>query len=77
MDDIISRQAAMCDLISGSDAICAILDLYPDRPVIDFCGARRKWAEKYKPYIEAEKAIRRLPSAQPELIEKSSIYQRI
>ena len=29
---------------------------------------RKQWEKKYKPYIEAEKALEQLPSAQPEII---------
>ncbi len=54
MDDLISRQAAI-ELIHS---------LYPSAPIMPM--NRKQWKKKYKPYIEAEKALEMLPSAQPE-----------
>lgn len=55
-DDVISRQAAI-ELIHS---------LYPSAPILQM--NRKRWEEKYKSYIEAEKALEMLPSAQPEII---------
>ena len=54
MDDPISRQAA----------IGIIQSLYPGIPRVPWL--RKDWQKRYEPYINAEKAIRTLPSAQPE-----------
>ena len=54
MDDLISRQAAI-ELIHS---------LYPSAPIMRM--NRKRWKKKYKPYIEAEKALEMLPSAEPE-----------
>ena len=54
MDDMISRKAA----------IGLIRSLYPSAPIMR--RNRERWEEKYKPYIEAEKALEQLPSAEPE-----------
>lgn len=56
MDSLISRQAAI-ELIHS---------LYPSAPIMPM--NRKRWKKKYKPYIEAEKALEMLPSAQPEII---------
>ena len=56
----------MSDLISRQAAIELIHTLYPSAPFIRM--NRKRWEEKYKPYIECEKALERLPSAQPEII---------
>lgn len=52
------------DLISRKAAIELIHSLYPSAPIMR--RNRERWEEKYKPYIEVEKALERLPSAQPE-----------
>lgn len=54
----------MSDLISRQEALIAIMDLYPGMPRVPWL--RKKWTRRYEPYIDAEKAIRRLPSAEPE-----------
>lgn len=54
------------DLISRVDALASIKNLYPDMPIVDILGARRKWLEKYAPYFECENAIERLPSVKPQ-----------
>ncbi|MBR3001541.1 MAG: hypothetical protein IKF39_11135 [Oscillospiraceae bacterium] len=54
----------MSDLISRQEALIAIMDLYPGMPRVPWL--RKKWARRYEPYIDAENAIRRLPSAEPE-----------
>lgn len=54
MDDLISKQAA----------IKLIHSLYPSAPIMRI--NRKRWKEKYKPYIEAEKALEQLLPAQPE-----------
>lgn len=53
------------DLISRVDALASIKILYPDMPIVDILGARRKWLEKYAPYFECENAIEQLPSVKP------------
>lgn len=52
MDDLINRQAA----------IEFIHTLYPSAPIMRI--NRKRWEKKYKPYIEVEKALEQLPSAQ-------------
>ena len=54
----------MEDLISRQGAIELIHSLYPSAPIMRM--NRERWEKKYKPYIEAEKALEMLPSAQPE-----------
>lgn len=54
-DDAISRQAVLE----------SIKNLYPDMPVMDIMGARRKWLEKYAPYFECENAVEHLPPVNP------------
>ena len=54
------------DLISRRVAIELIHSLYPSAPIMRI--NRKRWEEKYKPYIETEKALEQLPSAQPEII---------
>lgn len=51
----------MNDLISRQAVIESIKNLYPDMPVMNIMGARRKWLEKYAPYFECEKAVEHLP----------------
>ena len=53
MDDLISRQVVI-GLIRG---------MYPSPPI--FPSNRRKWEEKYEPFIRVEREISNLPSAQP------------
>lgn len=54
----------MQDLISRQQAIELIHTLYPSAPIMQM--NRKRWEKKYKPYIEAEKALEKLPSVQPE-----------
>ena len=54
----------MNDLISRQTALEIIRNLYPSEPFMPM--NRKRWKEKYKPYIECEKALERLPSAQAE-----------
>lgn len=54
----------MNDLISRKAAIELIHSLYPSAPFMRRIRERRE--EKYKPFIETEKALELLPSAQPE-----------
>lgn len=54
----------MQDLISRQAAIELIHSLYPSAPIMRI--NRKRWEKKYKPYIEAEKALEQLPSAQPD-----------
>ena len=65
MDDLISRQVAI-ELIHS---------LYPSAPIMRI--NRKRWEKKYKPYIEAEKALEQLPSAQPEKQCDSCHYKHI
>ena len=58
MDDLISRQAAI-ELIHS---------LYPSAPIMRM--NRKQWEKKYKPYIEAEKALEMLPSAQSKITKE-------
>ena len=54
----------MSDLISRHTVIELIHSLYPSAPIMRI--NRKRWEKKYKPYIEAEKALEMLPSAQQE-----------
>ena len=54
------------DCISREQALVAIRNLYPSIPRVDFNGSLRKWADKYKPYIECDDAIKQLPSLTPQ-----------
>ena len=54
-DDYISRQTVLKN----------IKNLYPDMPVVDLMGSRRKWLEKYAPYFECENVIEHLPPVTP------------
>ena len=53
------------DTISRKTALESIRNLYPDIPVMDIMGARRKWLEKYAPYFECENVIEHLPPVNP------------
>ena len=55
-DDMISRQAVLR----------IIQSLYPGMPRVPWL--RKDWQERYEPYINTEKAIKTLPSVQPEII---------
>lgn len=52
----------MSDLISRRAALEIIHTLYPSAPIMRM--NRKRWEKKYKPYIECEKALKWLPSAQ-------------
>ena len=54
----------MSDLISRQAAIELIRTLYPSAPIMRM--NRKRWEEKYEPYIEAEKALEKLPSVHPD-----------
>ena len=54
----------MSDLISRQAAIGIIQSLYPGIPRVPWL--RKHWQKRYEPYINAEKMIRTLPSAQSE-----------
>lgn len=56
----------MSDMIDRWAAIGLIHSLYPSAPIMRI--NRKRWKEKYKPYIEIEKALKQLPSAQPDII---------
>ena len=56
----------MQDLISRQAAVELIHTLYPSAPIMR--RNRERWEERYKPYIEAEKALEQLPSAEPKII---------
>lgn len=53
----------MSDLIDRQAAIEIMQSLYPGMPRVPWL--RKDWQKRYEPYINAEKAIRALPSAQP------------
>lgn len=53
------------DLIERQAAIELVHSLYPSAPIMK--RNREWWEEKYKPFIETEKALEKLPSAQPDL----------
>ena len=55
------------DTISRQAAIELIHSLYPSAPFMRI--NRKRWEKKYKPYIEVEKALEQLPSAQIELTD--------
>lgn len=57
----------MSDLIDRQAAIAIIRSLYPSMPIMP--KNREWWEEKYEPFIETEKALKLLPSAQPETCE--------
>lgn len=52
----------MDDLISRIAALVIIRSLYPSKPFME--RNQERWRERYKHYIEAEEALKRLPSAQ-------------
>lgn len=54
------------DAISRQAVLASIKNLYPDMPIVDIFGARRKWLEKYAPYFECENAVEQLPSVNPQ-----------
>ena len=54
------------DCISRAEALGAIRNLYPGMPRVDFSGSLRKWVDKYKPYIECDDAIKKLPPVTPQ-----------
>lgn len=63
----------MSNLINRNDALKIIQSMYPGIPRVPWL--RKDWQERYEPYIRAEKAIRDLPSAQPEIVRcKDCIY---
>ena len=53
------------EYISRQAVLASIKNLYPDMPIADIFGARRKWLEKYAPYFECENAVEQLPSVNP------------
>ena len=54
----------MSDLINRQMALEIIQSLYPGMPRVPWL--RKNWQKRYEPYINTEKAIRALSSAQPE-----------
>lgn len=54
------------EAISRQAVLASIKNLYPDMPIMDIMGARRKWLEKYAPYFECENAIEQLPFVKPQ-----------
>ena len=56
----------MSDLIERQVVIGIVQSLYPGIPRVPWL--RKDWQERYEPYINAEKAIRTLPTAQPEIV---------
>lgn len=63
------------DLINRQVAIELIHSLYPSAPIMRI--NRKRWEKKYKPYIEAEKALEQLPSADPEPSQLAKDIARI
>jgi len=59
------------DCISREDAIANILVLFPDMPVVDIMGARRKWAEKYAQYNDCIQILREMPPVTPKPNDKA------
>lgn len=63
------RANGIDELISKREALASIKALYSNMmPVIDYFGARRKWLEKNKPYLECENAIMTLQPVKPETV---------
>ena len=56
----------MSDLIDRRAALGIIQSVYPGMPRVPWL--RKNWKKRYEPYINEEKVIRTLPSAQPEII---------
>lgn len=56
----------MSDLISREAVIELIRSSYPSAPIMRM--NKERWEKKYKPYIETEKAVEMLPSAETEII---------
>lgn len=56
----------MDDLISRQYVIGLIRSMYPSSPILP--SNRRKWEEKYEPFIRVEREISNLPSAQQEIV---------
>lgn len=54
------------DLIDRQAAIEIIQSMYPGMPRVPWM--RKDWQERYEPYIRTEKAIKELPSVQPEIV---------
>lgn len=54
------------DTISRQAVLESIKNLYPDMPIVDIMGARRKWLDKYAPYFECENAVEHLPPVNPQ-----------
>ena len=63
------------DLINRQVAIELIHSLYPSAPIMRM--NRKRWEKKYKPYIEAEKALEQLPSTDPEPSQLAKDIARI
>lgn len=61
----------MSDLISREAVIELIRSLYPSAPIMRM--NRKRWKKKYEPYIEVEKAIEMLSSAEPKTPSNGSI----
>ena len=53
----------MSDYIDRQAALASIKALFPDMPKIDFMDNRSRWREVYSQYLNAEEAIRQVPSA--------------
>lgn len=65
----------MDDLISREYVIGLIRSMYPSSPILP--SNRRKWEEKYEPFIRVEREISNLPSAQPERKKGKWVYEKI
>ena len=66
----------MNDLIKRMDALVAIRNLYPAKPKIDFMDTISNWRQKNRQYMECERAIEELPSAEPEQKKGEWIHGR-
>lgn len=64
--DKYTEQEPCTDAISRQAVLASIKNLYPDMPIVDIFGARRKWLEKYAPYFECENAVEQLPPVRPQ-----------
>lgn len=58
------------DCISRVQALNNIKSLYPEAPRINFMDNLAQWKKKYSQYMECERVIENLPSAQPEITQK-------
>jgi len=63
------------DCVSRVQALTNIKSLYPEAPRINFMDNLAQWKKKYSQYMECERVIKNLPSAQPEIVRcKDCLY---